>query len=106
MTNNVQFKIGYGRHSKEEVYDIGRADLKAFNDIIGTNKFIFGYEVSDVDAALFGILAQVMFNDRGPLNDYLISNFFFPFNTHIIDLFTFFIYLKILVQILFDTFKL
>ena len=69
--------IGYVRHSKEEVYEIGCVDLKSFNDLIGKNKFLFGDEVCDVDASLFGMLAQVMFHDRGPLNDYLLSNLLF-----------------------------
>ena len=57
------------------MYEIGKTDLKSFNDIIGTNKFLFGDEVCDVDAALFGMLAQIMYHDRGPLNEYLMSNF-------------------------------
>ena len=57
------------------MYEIGKTDLKSFNDIIGTNKFLFGDEVCDVDAALFGMLAQIMYHDLGPLNEYLMSNF-------------------------------
>ena len=55
------------------MYEIGKADLKAINDIIGDNKFIFGDKVSDVDASLFGMLTQIMFHDVGPLNEYLKS---------------------------------
>jgi hypothetical protein len=58
------------------MYEIGKADLKAINDIIGDNKFIFGDKVSDVDASLFGMLTQIMFHDVGPLNDYLMSKLF------------------------------
>lgn len=58
------------------MYEIGRKDLKALNDIIGEKKFLFGDDACDVDAATFGVLAQIVYHDRGPLNDYLISNIF------------------------------
>lgn len=65
---------GYGRHTKEEVYEIGKKDLKAINDLIGNeNKFLFGNDVCDADAALFGTLSQFMHHCYGPLNDYLIN---------------------------------
>ena len=61
---------GYGRHSQQEVYEIGKADLKAIDTIIGENKFIFGDEACETDAAVFGIIAQIIFHDRGPLNKF------------------------------------
>ena len=33
---------GYGSHTKEQLYEIGKADLKALNGIIGESKFLMG----------------------------------------------------------------
>jgi hypothetical protein len=68
---------GYGRHTKEEVYGIGMGDLTSLNDIIGTNKFLFGDNACDVDAAVFGQLAQIVFHDQGPLNNYIFGNIYY-----------------------------
>jgi hypothetical protein len=62
--------------------------LKAINDIIGTNKFILGNEACVEDSAVFGMLAQVLFHDFGPLNTFargkiflfLIAKFFIFLN--------------------------
>lgn len=62
---------GFGRRTKEEVYDIGRADLKSINDLIGNKKFLFGNQVCNTDASLFGILCQFIYHDNGPLNAYI-----------------------------------
>ena len=50
---------------------IGRDDLKAINDYIGNKKFLFGDQVCDVDASLFGMICQFVYHDKGPMNAYL-----------------------------------
>lgn len=67
------FGQGYGRHSKEEVYDIGIKDLNAFEAFIGGKKFLMGERVCNEDASIFGVLAQLINHDRGPLNQHLMS---------------------------------
>ena len=69
------FYQGYGRHTKEQVYSIGKADLKTINDLIGDNKFLMAAQVCDADAAVFGSLCQIMHHCRGPLHDFLKSIF-------------------------------
>jgi hypothetical protein len=44
--------------------------LKAIDYIIGDNKFLFGDDPCDTDAAVFGMLSQIIFHDRGPLNEF------------------------------------
>jgi hypothetical protein len=44
--------------------------LKAIDYIIGENKFLFGEDPCDTDAAVFGMLSQIIFHDRGPLNEF------------------------------------
>lgn len=65
--------IGYGRHTKEEVYEIGKKDLNAINDLIGNHKFLLSDKVCDADACIFGMLCQYMFHFKGPLNDHIQS---------------------------------
>lgn len=64
---------GYGRHTKEQVYAIGKADLRALNDIIGDNRFLVGSKPCDADASIFGVACQIMYHNLGPLHDCLIS---------------------------------
>lgn len=57
---------------------MGLADLKAFEDFIGTKKYFMGDKICNEDASMFGGIAQVVNHDRGPFNTYLMSkiNFF------------------------------
>lgn len=68
---------GYARHDKDEVYQIGRDDMKAINDFIGEKKFLMGEKVCNEDASLFGGLCQIMYHDKGPLNEFLMSKIVF-----------------------------
>jgi hypothetical protein len=56
------------------VYDIGRKDLQALEDFVNGKKYLMGDKVCNEDASVFGGLAQVVNHDRGPLNEYLMSN--------------------------------
>jgi glutathione S-transferase len=62
---------GYGLHSERELQSIRNADLDAINSFIGNKKYLLGDKVCDADAALFGMLAQTYFHDRGSSYDYL-----------------------------------
>lgn len=64
---------GYGRHSEQEATKIGKDDLKSINDYIGNKKYLFGEQICDVDATIFGFMCQFLFHDRGPLNKFLMS---------------------------------
>ena len=55
------------------VYSIGRADLKALDDFIGTKKFLLGDKASDADAAIFGLIAQLFFHNSGPIHRFIKS---------------------------------
>jgi len=67
---NVQ---GYGRHSKDEIYHIGKQDLTAVSQFLGEKKFLFGDRPGAEDAALFAYVANVAFYDKGPLGAHLRS---------------------------------
>ncbi len=65
---------GYGRFKKEEFYDIGKKDLNALNAIVGSKKFLFGDDKPcEFDASVFGMCAQLIYQDRGPLNHFIMS---------------------------------
>lgn len=68
------YYAGYGRFSKEEIYDVGKKDLLALNTLVGDKKYLFSdSKPCDVDFAIFGICAQIKFNDQGPFNHYFNS---------------------------------
>lgn len=91
---------GYGRHSKEEcivfiffhkkkiyltikcfdmwiyyikVFQIGKEDIIAFENFIGTKKYLMGDRVCNEDASLFGLLAQLVNHDKSQINKFFIS---------------------------------
>jgi hypothetical protein len=68
---NVINLQGYGRHTREEVYAIGKQDLEAFENLLGNNAFLFGEKPCNEDAVLFTYVAQIVYFDKGPLNKYL-----------------------------------
>ena len=62
---------GYGRHTSEEVYKIGKEDLSALENFIGKKKYLFGDEPCNEDAVLFAFTAQLVYLDKGPFNKFL-----------------------------------
>lgn len=65
---------GYGKHTKEEVYHIGKQDLEALNTFLANKKFLFGDQPCTEDACLFAFIAQLVYYDKGPLNKFLQEN--------------------------------
>ncbi|XP_006812515.1 failed axon connections homolog [Saccoglossus kowalevskii] len=53
---------GIGRHTEEEIYSIADKDLRALSTFLGDKAFMFGDEPSEVDCAIFGLLAQILWN--------------------------------------------
>jgi len=51
---------GFGRHSANEIYDLGRRDLFAISDALADKPFFFGPETKAVDAALGGVVTGIM----------------------------------------------
>jgi glutathione S-transferase len=63
---------GIGRHSKEEVYSRGIAQLQAFETRLGNNKFFFGNEIFEIDFSLFGFLITI---EKSPIDTILYKEF-------------------------------
>jgi glutathione S-transferase len=51
---------GMGKHSSEEIYAIGIADLLALSDFLSNKQFFFGDRPTALDAAAYGILANIL----------------------------------------------
>jgi len=51
---------GMGRHTQDEVQQIGMADLQAISDYLGDKPFFMGDKPTTVDATLYGYLANML----------------------------------------------
>lgn len=51
---------GSGRHQREEIYNIGRADIAALSLLLGEQPYFLGAEPSSVDAAAYAFLANIL----------------------------------------------
>ncbi|CAH1251350.1 FAXC [Branchiostoma lanceolatum] len=51
---------GIGRHSKDELEAIIEKDLKALSNFLGSKPFLMGDEPTEADAAVFGLLAEIL----------------------------------------------
>lgn len=49
---------GMGRHSEEEIYMIGKADIAAIANILGSKQFIHGDQATRVDACVFSYVSN------------------------------------------------
>jgi hypothetical protein len=56
---------GMGRHTKEEVYEMGLKDLRALSAYLGTKPYFTGDKVTELDCVAFGQLAQWLWNAPG-----------------------------------------
>jgi len=65
---------GYGRHEQEEVYSIGRKDLKSLNTFIGNKRFLLGDQCCNEDASLFGMICQYVYHETGPLHHFIMND--------------------------------
>ena len=66
---------GYGRQSREDVFENICKNLTAINVLIGKKKYLFSdTEPSVADFTIFGICTQIVYNDSGPTNKFLKSN--------------------------------
>jgi glutathione S-transferase len=61
---------GFGRHTPEEIYELGRRDLAALSDTLADKPFLHGPEPKAADAAVGGLLIA-LFSDafRSPLDE-------------------------------------
>lgn len=65
---------GMGRHSEEEIYQLGRRDLDALSDYLAEKRWFMGEQPTTLDASAFGMLANILWVPiESPLRDRLRS---------------------------------
>ena len=65
---------GTGRHSRDEIYDIGKADLTAVSVWLGEKPFFIGATATSVDAIAYAFLANILVPPlKSPLKDHGMS---------------------------------
>ncbi|XP_070540921.1 failed axon connections homolog isoform X1 [Ptychodera flava] len=64
---------GIGRHSEKEIYHIAEKDLRAVSDFLGNKLFLFGDEPCEEDCAIFGQLAQALWQLKDSPQEKLIK---------------------------------
>ena len=53
------FSQGIGRHSREEIYQIGARDLLALSSFLGKKNYFMGENWTPIDATLFAFLSTI-----------------------------------------------
>lgn len=62
---------GTGRHSRDEIYEMGKRDLRAFATLLGDSKYVLGDRVRTVDCTAYGFLANLLVPPiETPLKEY------------------------------------
>jgi len=56
---------GIGLHTPEERFQLLRQDLEAVADYLGTKDYLLGYQPTQIDATVFGVLAQFVWAAPG-----------------------------------------
>lgn len=64
---------GYGRHTAEEVYHIGKQDLEALENFLNGKNYLFGDNISNEDVVMFCFVAQLIYYDKGPLGKFVVK---------------------------------
>jgi glutathione S-transferase len=54
------YKQGMGRHSDQEIVEIGNRDLKALADFLADKPYFFGDKPTTLDAVAYGMLVQMI----------------------------------------------
>uniref|UniRef100_A0A1I7YZT9 Failed axon connections homolog n=1 Tax=Steinernema glaseri TaxID=37863 RepID=A0A1I7YZT9_9BILA len=52
---------GIGKHSYEDIIRIGKDDLRAISVYLGSKHYFTGFKPTRIDAALFGMLSQIIY---------------------------------------------
>ena len=63
---------GTARHSRDELYSIGKKDIDALSELLGKKPFFLGDSVSSVDCSAFGVLNNIIHSPASelPLQQY------------------------------------
>lgn len=51
---------GTGRHSREEIYEIGKRDIRAFSTLLGDSPYVLGDRLRTIDCTAYAFMANVL----------------------------------------------
>jgi glutathione S-transferase len=61
---------GTGRHTRDEIYALGRADLEALDVLLGDRPYFLGDEMTTIDVTAYAFLARILLWPKAsPLTD-------------------------------------
>lgn len=55
------YEQGMGRHTKEEIYAMGKQDIDAVAQLMGERSFYFGKQPTSIDACIFAFVGAIWF---------------------------------------------
>jgi glutathione S-transferase len=62
---------GTGRHSRDEIYEMGKRDIKAFATLLGDSKFVLGDRVRTIDCCAYAFVANILVPPiESPMKEY------------------------------------
>jgi glutathione S-transferase len=65
------YRQGIGRHSREEIYMLGKQDLTSIADLLYSQPFLFGNKPTSFDACAYAFLASILMSPvNSPLKAY------------------------------------
>lgn len=66
---------GLGRHTSEEIVEIGKADLRSLSNMLGEKDYLLGREHSPVDCTIFGVCANILYSGcESPFKEFIMEN--------------------------------
>jgi glutathione S-transferase len=70
----TSYRQGIGRHSEEEIYALGIADLTALTDVLADKPYFLGDEPTSIDASAYAMLANLLWGPvDSPLTRYVAA---------------------------------
>jgi glutathione S-transferase len=71
QTQKSAWGQGLARHTRDDIYAMGKAELDAFSTLLGDRPYLFGDTPTSYDASLFGEIANVLgFPTQNPLKSH------------------------------------
>lgn len=74
MINSVNYQ-GLGKHSRDEIYQMGLTDIKSFEAMLDNKRFLFGEKPTSFDAGVYAFLENFrLILTPNPIKSYLDNN--------------------------------
>lgn len=62
---------GTGRHSRDEIYEMGKRDIRAFATLLGDSPYVLGDRIRTIDCTAYAFIANILVPDIDtPMKEY------------------------------------